>query len=226
MIEALCLTSYLHRPPPNILNVSSKWLRNIYWCVWNVKKPRPEEILDHETNLWFRLPSTLFVKIGQDSVNYCLQFHWGHWEALLVLLCPLHCGNYLETFIDDQKEMGVCHKAESHICRNLDDKNTRCPRNSTCSLLLGALSVFLCLPISVTVDSAGSLHGKCSLLIKYLFTHQPNIWRAQRNTKPEWFNGHIYKSLLLWTGVFTWFSFSVEQSAFLWHSHPIITTAT
>lgn len=64
-------------------------------------------------------------------------------------------------------QTGMCdyHKAESKLCRSLEDKNTRHLRNSTCSLLSGAFCVCLCLLLSVSRDSAARLHGKCNSLI-------------------------------------------------------------
>lgn len=144
----------------------------------------PEGIPVHDTNPWFGLSSTKFVKVGQDSVNQCVSCSTEatRKEAFLVLLCPLLRDNYLETFIDDHKETGEHHEAEPHICRNLHNKSPRCLRNSTCSLLSGALGVCLCLLTSVARDSAGSLRGKCHLLIKYLLFSISPISEGHRGT--------------------------------------------
>lgn len=114
------------------------------------------------------------------------------------------------------------HKAESDICRNLHNKNTRCPRNSTCSLLLGALSVCLCLLISVTRDSIGSLHGKCSLLIKYLLFPLAQYLKGTEAHKtrmtqwaPLWILITLNLVFLLWRTV----CLPLTQSSNYYHSH-------
>lgn len=180
--EALCLAS--QSPAPVLMfQAAHTWLWSSYLCMWNSKKPKPKEILDHETNLWFGLSSTQSNLSKLVKIQLARIFHSTEATRKYFWLC--HVRNYLEMSIYYQREMRDYHKAEPNICRNLGDKNTRRSRNSVCSLLSGALGVRLCLFLSVTGDSAGSVHGKCNALIMNLPFSITPISEGHRGTESQ-----------------------------------------
>lgn len=97
--EALCLASQ-SLAPILMFQAAHTWLWSSYLCMWNSKKPRPKEILDHETNLWFGLSSSQsnlskLVKIQLAcifrSTEATRKYYWlCHvlFSAVITLKCP------------------------------------------------------------------------------------------------------------------------------------------